>query len=196
MIQLKVYPYEGAPKEDAVFLDLYESEPIKLTLSIEDITSTDATSTFSRTFKVPATRRNNQFFQNAYEIDGIDFDITIKKPAEILVDGSEFKQGHVRLQQIFTNEDRDKTDYELLFLGETRDFSSAIGELTMCQLNLTDFDWDGLPVEYTNSADFVGAPDFASVVQSWQAYPELSITNSRSSRRRLTTSLNRSWKSI
>ena len=57
MIQLKVYPYEGAPKEDAVFLDLYESEPIKLTLSIEDITSTDATSTFSRTFKVPATRR-------------------------------------------------------------------------------------------------------------------------------------------
>ena len=172
MIQLKVYPYEGAPKEDTVFLDLYESEPIKLTLSIEDITSTDATSTFSRTFKVPATRDNNQFFQNAYEIDGIDFDITIKKPAEILVDGSEFKSGHVRLQQIFTNQDQDKTDYELLFLGETRDFSSAIGELTMCQLTLTDFDWDGLPVAYTNAAAFVGAPDYDSVTQSWLAYPE------------------------
>ena len=173
MIQLKVYPYDGAPKEDAIFLDLYETQPIKLTLSIEDITSTDATSVYSKTFKVPATRGNNQFFQNAYEIDGIDFDITIKKPAEILVDGSEFKQGHVRLQKIFANENQDKTDYELLFLGETRDFSSAIGELTMCQLNLTDFNWDGLPVEYTNAAAFVGAPDFASVVQSWQAYPEL-----------------------
>ena len=146
MIQLKVYPNEGANNESAIFLDLYETQPIKLTLSIEDITNADATSVFSRTFKVPATLHNNEFFDNAFEIDGIDFDITIKKPAEIIVDGAEFKTGHVRLQKIFNNEDLDKIDYELLFLGETRDFSSAIGELTMCQLSLTDFNWDGLPV--------------------------------------------------
>ena len=78
MIQLKVYPYEGAPKEDAIFLDLYETQPIKLTLSIEDITSTDATSVYSKTFKVPATRDNNQFFQNAYEIDGIDLILLLR----------------------------------------------------------------------------------------------------------------------
>ncbi len=172
MIQLKVKPNEGAPNSTSLFLDLYETQPIKLTLSIEDITSADATSVFSRTFKVPGTRTNNIFFKNAFDIDGTDFDITIKKPAEILVDGAEFKTGHVRLQKIFINEDQDKIDYELLFLGETRDFSSAVGELTMCQLTLTDFTWDGLPVSYTNAGDFAGAPGAAQVEASWGAFPE------------------------
>ena len=172
MVQLKVYPFEGANNEDAIFLDLYETQPIKLTLSIEDITSADATSVFSRTFKVPATGHNNGFFENAWELDGIDFDITIKKPAQILVDGAEFKTGHVRLQKIFNNGDLDKIDYELLFLGETRDFSSAVGESTMCQLQFTNFNWDGLPVNYTNADDFVAGVGSAEVVQSWNAFPQ------------------------
>ena len=174
MIQLKVYPFEGAPDTDAIFLDLYETQPIKLTLSVEDVTSADATSVFSRTFKVPATRGNNEFFENAYELDGIDFDITIKKPAEILVDGAEFKIGHVRLQKIFSNADLDKTDYELLFLGETRDFSSAIGEASMCQLTMTDFSWDDLPVSYTNAADFSAGIGQQEVRDSWDAFPQQS----------------------
>lgn len=172
MVQLKVYPFEGAGEDTAVFLDLYDTQPIKLNLSIEDITTADATSVFSRAFKVPATRGNNEFFENAFELDGIDFDITIKKPAEILVDGSEFKIGHVRLQKIFANGDLDKIDYELLFLGETRDFSSAIGELTMCQLTFTDFSWDGLPVAYTNADDFASNIGAADVQDSWDAFPQ------------------------
>ena len=174
MIQLKVYPFEGAPETDAIFLDLYETQPIKLTLSIEDVTSADATSVFSRTFKVPATRDNNEFFQNAWELDGIDFDITIKKPAEILVDGSEFKIGHVRLQKIFSNADLDKVDYELLFLGETRDFSSAVSEKTMCELTFTAFDWDDLPVSYdaANAAAFASNIGQQDVRDSWDAFPQ------------------------
>ncbi len=177
MIQLKVYPAEGASSDESIFLDLYETQPIKLTLSIEDVTNADATSVFSRTFKVPGSRANNIFFKNAFEIDGTDFDITIKKPAEILVDGSEFKTGHVRLQKIFVNEDQDQIDYELLFLGETRDFSSAIGELTMCQLDLTNFTWDDLPVSYEEALGngislYEGQPDLTAITDSWDAYPE------------------------
>ena len=172
MIQLKVYPNAAQLQEESLFLDLYETQPIKLTLSIEDITSADATSVFSRTFKVPGTRTNNIFFKNAFEIDGIDFDITIKKPAEILVDGAEFKTGHVRLQKIFVNQEQDKIDYELLFLGETRDFSSAIGELTMCQLTFTDFSWPELPVSYTNADDFTSGIGQLEVKNSWQAFPQ------------------------
>ena len=140
MIQLKVYPDSPKDNTEALFLDLYETQPIKLTLSIEDITSAEATSVFSRTFKVPATAHNAEFFENAFAIQGVLYDITIKKPAEILVDGQEFRQGHIRLQKIFINGDEEKIDYELLFLGETRDFSSAVGENTMCQLTLTDFE--------------------------------------------------------
>ncbi len=172
MVQLKVYPQEGASDDQAIFLDLYETQPIKLTLSIEDITSADATSVFSRTFRVPATGHNNEFFENAYELDGIDFDITIKKPAQILVDGAEFKVGHVRLQKIFANGDLDKVDYELLFLGETRDFSSAIGEATMCQLTMTDFNWPDLPVNYTDADQYSAAVGSQRVQDSWDAFPQ------------------------
>ena len=175
MIQLKVYTIPG-DNDTAIFLDLYDTEPIKLTLSIEDITRADATSVFSKTFRVPATRDNNEFFENAYAVDGIDFDVTLKKPAQILVDGSEFREGHVRLQKIYRNQDLDRIDYELLFLGETRDFSSVVAEKTLCQINMTDFTWndsDGNPyVSYTNAADFVGPFDYNDIVTSWQAFPE------------------------
>ena len=171
MIQLKVYKTKG-DSDTAIFLDLYETEPIKLTLSIEDITQADATSIFSKTFRVPATRDNNEFFENAYEVDGIDFDVTLKNYAEILVDGAEFREGHIRLQRIFRNGDLDKIDYELLFLGETRDFSSTIAEKTLCQLTMTDFDWEGLPNAYTNAADFSGPFTYANILQSWNAFPE------------------------
>ena len=171
MIQLKVYKTKG-DSSTALFLDLYETEPIKLTLSIEDITQADATSVFSKTFRVPATRHNNEFFENAYEVDGIFFDVTLKNYAEILVDGAEFREGHIRLQKIFRNQDLDRIDYELLFLGETRDFSSTIAEKTLCQLTMTDFNWEGLPQNYTNAADFTGPFQYNDIVVSWNAFPE------------------------
>ena len=176
MIQLKLFKIKGDP-DSAIFIDLYDTEPIKLTLSIEDITTADASSVFSKTFRVPATRNNNEFFKNVFEIDGIDYDVTVKKPAEILVDGAEFKSGHIRLQRIYVNGDQDKTDYELLFLGETRDLSSAISDKRMCDLVMTDFNWDGLPVSYSNADDFLGAPGYNQIIQSWAAYPSPVTSN-------------------
>ena len=160
MIQLKVY--DDSRKLTQYWLDLYETEPIKLNLSVEDITNAEAKSVFSRTFRVPATSANNIFFKHAFLIDGIDYDVTVKKPAEIIVDGAEFRQGHIRLQRIFVNGAQDKIDYEIIFLGETRDFSSAIGDSTMCELTMTELS-HGLNV--------------GNIETSWQAYPEGSLTD-------------------
>ena len=171
MIQLKVYPNTNKVRTDQIFLDLYDTEPIKLNLSIEDITDADATSVFSRTFKIPATRHNNTFFKNAFEVDGIDYDVTVKKPAEILVDGAEFRQGHIRLQKIYINDDLDKTDYELLFLGETRDFSTVIGDKPMCQLNMPDLQISDGSGSYRN-------PTKDDIETSWDAYPETAAVDS------------------
>ena len=167
MIQLKIY--DTPAKETQHWLDLYDTEPIKLTLSIEDITSTDATSTFSKAFKVPGTRANAEFFKNSFDVDGIMYDVTIKKLAEILVDGTQFKQGHIRLQKVYLNTEQDRYDYELLFLGETRDFSSIIGDKGLCDLIMNDI----------NGGDIAGSfLDPADVIQSWQAYPQTaSLTN-------------------
>jgi hypothetical protein len=160
MIQLKVY--KNTTRTEQFWLDLYDSEPIKLTLSIEDITNADATSTYSKAFKVPGTRVNNEFFQQAFEINGVLFDVTVKKPAVILVDGAEFRQGHVRLNKMIKNTELDRYDYELVFLGETRDFSSIIGDSQLCQLNMPDL---------------IGGPSGTplnreDVINSWQAFPQ------------------------
>ena len=55
------------------------------------------------------------------------------------------------------NADQDKIDYEVLFLGETRDFSSAIGDASMCNLQMSD-------LQHTQS--------YQNIETSWQAYPE------------------------
>ena len=152
MVQLRV--------EDGVniyFLDLYKEDPIKLTLSIEDITNTEARSTFSRTFRVPATGNNNQFFKHAFRVDGFDYDVTVKKPAQILSSGNLYKEGHIRLQKIYVNGQQNQIDYEIVFLGETRDFASAVGEKMLSDLDLSGYNH---------------ALSYANITQSWQAWPE------------------------
>ena len=153
MVALRVYDQSGTP----YYIDLYEEETLKLNFSIEDITSTEAKSTFSRTFRVPSTGTNNEFFKNAFLVEGIDYDVTVKVPAEIEIGGAFFRSGHIRLQKIYVNQDRDGLDYELLFLGETRDFASILGESPLCELDGTSLNH---VLNYTN------------VVASWQAFPE------------------------
>ena len=169
MIQLKVY--DSPAKETQHWIDLYDSEPIKLTLSIEDITNTDTTSTFSRTFKVPGTRSNAAFFKNAFDVDGILYDVTVKKPAEILVGGAEFKTGHIRLQRIYLNTQLDRVDYELIFFGETRDFSSIIGDRALCELSMPDLIGGDRPLD----PDVITPFTAVSAQLSWQAYPQAYI---------------------
>ena len=164
MIQLRVY--NDPDKTSQHWLDLYDTEPIKLTLSIEDITNADATSTYSKAFKVPGTRHNAEFFKNSFDVDGTLFDVTVKKPAQILVDGAEFKQGHVRLQKVFLNTDLDRYDYELVFLGETRDFSSIIGDRKLCELNLSE-----LVGGHRTDPLFPTQFTAMDAVRSWGAYP-------------------------
>jgi hypothetical protein len=154
MIQLKVY--SDTTKSDAYYIDLYEESAIKLNFSIEDITSAEAKSVFSRSFRVPATSKNNLFFKFAFLIEDTDFDVTVKKPAELYVNGVIFRQGHVRLQKIYNNVTKFRNDYEIIFLGETRDFASAIGDASLCDLDLSD-------LNHILNVD--------NVRDSWRAYP-------------------------
>jgi len=173
MIQLKCYEHsfnnpaerEATPQ---IWIDLYDTDPIKLTLSIEDIVKVDATSAFSKSFKVPGTRNNAKFFNNSFEVNDVIFDVTIKKPAEILVDGVEFKHGHIRLQKVYFNPELNRYDYELLFFGETKDFASKLSDKTLCQLKLPEIVGGAIHNRLT----------VADIQNSWNAYPQLGILDS------------------
>lgn len=158
MVQLRVEDTNG----DFVWLDLSKEDPIKLTLSVEDITNTAIRSVFSRTFRVPSTGNNNKFFKHAFMVEGVDFDVTVRKSATILVDGAEFRSGHVRLQKIYRNKAQDKIEYEIVFMGETRDFATALSDKKLKDLDLSAYNHD---INYTN------------VTNSWQAYPQGTTTS-------------------
>ena len=134
MVQLYVYDDLGTRYE----VDLYKEEPIKITLSAEslgDIPTID--SAFSRQFRVPATQNNSKVFKWWYEVNTIDFDVTKKITAEIHVDGLLYKSGHVRINAAYVNGQSDQIDLELIFFGETKDFSTQVGEGFLTELDLS-----------------------------------------------------------
>ena len=156
MIQLAVQANNGEPGARR-YLDLYETQPIKLTLSIEDITTTDTTAVYSQTFRIPATGNNSQFFVTAFDINGFDFDVSQKQSAELIVDGDIYQSGEIRLLKVFIDEQDNHVDYELLFLGTTRGLASSVGDGRMCDLDLSN-------LSHTYN--------IANIETSWQAYPE------------------------
>ena len=133
---VQLYAYEGTTRYE---LDLYPEQPIKITLSAEEITTpTQVNSSFSRQFRIPATNRNAQFFKYWYTSGVIDFDVTQKVSAEIHVDGIKYTEGQLRLIAAYDNGTSDRIDFEVVFLGETKNFSSQVGDDYMNALDCTD----------------------------------------------------------
>jgi len=137
-MNVQLYAYEDA-KSPRVELDLYEEQPIKITLSAEEITDpTQINSNFSRQFRIPATNNNSKFFKYWYTSGVVDFDVTQKVRSEIHVDGILYTVGQLRLVAAYDNGSADRIDFEVVFLGETKTFSSQVGDGYMNSLDCTD----------------------------------------------------------
>ena len=134
MVQLYVYDDTGSRFE----VDLYKSEPIKITLSAENLGSLPTVdSAFSRQFRIPANQHNSKVFQWWYEVNIVDFDVRKKIKSEIHVDGLLYKTGHTRINAAYVNQDTSQIDLELIFYGETRDFSTQVGDGFLPLLDLS-----------------------------------------------------------
>jgi hypothetical protein len=160
MVQLFVYSTtEGTKKYE---LDLFETDPVKLTLTAESITDAgEIESTYSRNFRLPQSKANDDFFKWWFNVNGIDFDVTKKINAELWVNGVYFKAGQLRLSKIFVNRETEGYEYEVLFLGAIRNFASAVGEGFLNSLDFTAYNHEQTP---------------ANIALSWQAYPQGSST--------------------
>ena len=121
-------------------LDLFETEPIKLTMSVANIQDPlAANSVFSRTFRVPHTSANGPFFKAAFNVNATDFDASKKAEAYINDNGVFFSVGNIRLTAIFVNEKTSNIEYEINYYGETSDFGSKIGGGFLSEVNLTQY---------------------------------------------------------
>ena len=134
-----------------ILLDLLESNPIKLTMSVSDIIEpTESPSTFSQTFRVPNTATNDLFFKSAFNINAVTFDATKKIDAYIDDSNVIIAVGNIRLSNIFTNNRDNNSEYEITFFGEVSDFASKIGGGFLNSLNLTELNHEK---NYVNIVD-------------------------------------------
>ena len=153
MIQIRV---------GGVTLDLYEFEPINMIFNIEDISTLEPKSEFTRVFRIPATPTNNNIFQYAYDLQQWNWDATKEVKCDILIDGNEFKRGVLFLNKVIKNNLKDIIEYEVNFLGSTSNFKKELKNKT-----LNDLDYSSL--EHTLNYD--------NVVLSWGAYPSGTTTD-------------------
>ena len=138
-------------------LDCIDADPIRLTLSIDELADiTMVSSVFSRSFQVPSTVRNEQFFATAFMVTGTNFNATTKADAYIQVNGQFFTAGNIRLQKIQIDEKTGSPNYLIIFMGQTSDFSSQVGSKLLTDLNFTH-------LNHTRN--------YANILDSWTADP-------------------------
>ena len=152
MAQVQLY----AKKQDAVSqfvnLELFEAEPIKLTLNVTNIEDPlAATSVYSKTFRVPHTSVNGPFFEGVFNVNSVDYDASKKADAYIMDNGILFTNGQITLNGIYVNEATKNIEYDITFLGETSDFGAKIGGGFLSELDLSKYNHDRTYTSITNS---------------------------------------------
>ena len=148
-------------------LDLMQTEPIKLSLSIQDFEDpTKVASSFSQTFKVPHTAKNGQFFKAVFNVNSTDFDISKKADAYLLNDGTFFISGNIRLNSVTINSADKDIQYEITFFGQTNDFAGKIGGGFLNELDFTSANV-ARPEFNLNHM-----PSYINITNSWQGLLE------------------------
>lgn len=132
-LQIRAF-VQGEPK----FLDLYKDEPVLLSLSfaeVQDITKKN--SAFSKAFSVPGSQRNNEIFNFFYDLNSvpITFDPNNKFDAQLLWDGYEILQGHIRLNGVSIS--NDEIIYQVTFYNQIGDLAANIGDKYLRNLDLS-----------------------------------------------------------
>jgi len=102
-----------------VICDLYEDEDIPLTLSVDDFkNAAEQVQSYSKAFNLPATKRNNQIFDNVFEITrsaqgNLQFNPYAKTQCTLKQDGLVLFEGYLRLINIQDKEGEISYDVNL-----------------------------------------------------------------------------------
>tara|TARA_R110002153_G_scaffold17292_3_gene60002 strand:+ start:11506 stop:13620 length:2115 start_codon:yes stop_codon:yes gene_type:complete len=138
-----------------VRLDTYGNENVALTFQIDDIRDISTkNASYSKTFNLPATKNNNDYFNHFYDTDRYDsfgeFTPYISQEAYLMVDGIIVLEGFMRLDNSLDKQT--EITYTVVLFNETANLIDTLGDATMC-----DIDWSYLNHERS----------FTNVFQSW-----------------------------
>lgn len=128
------------------YLELYQNDPINLKYQYSDIEDiAKATSSFTQTFKIPATKTNQSVFGEIHNANVYAeapdptnpyLNPKLRMQAVISVDTVPIVRGYVQLKEVtLLNENY---EYTIAFFGDTSEMAKAIGDR-----KLKDLDWSG-----------------------------------------------------
>ena len=132
-----------------VILDLYEDEDLPLTLSVDDFKNVaEKVQSYSKAFKLPATKRNNRIFDQMFEItrsyDGVIFNPYRRTQCVLKQDGFILFEGFLRLLEV--TEKEDEISYNVNLYSEV----VALAD-TLKDRKFSDFDFSELEHLYNKT---------------------------------------------
>ena len=118
--------------------------PLALTFTISDIKDINARKgTFSKTFKIPATKNNNRIYKNIYLANSVSSsEVFTKKECRILVDNLFAITGILQLKTIGISENPEY--YSCVFFGNNIGWANKIDEELLKDLGTDGNGWDTL----------------------------------------------------
>ena len=165
-----VYLITGIDWDNSIVGELDVSDhsdfPLALTFQISDFKDLTSTSgDYSKTFKIPATKNNNQIFKNLYiaNID-VDNEVTSKKQCRILVNNLYSQVGLIQVNSVSGYGEK-PSHYDCVFFGNNLTWATGIEEAYM-----SDIEWGSEGDGLTYNKD--------SIMATWQYEDSDNASNS------------------
>ena len=137
-----------------VICDLYEDEDIPLSLSVDDFKNVaEKVQSYSKAFNLPATKRNNQIFDNIFEItrtdNGLNFNPYKRTKAILKQDGFLLFEGYLRMLDI--SDKSGEISYNVNLYSEVVALADVLGDKTFSDLDFTELTHDYQKTNIINS---------------------------------------------
>jgi hypothetical protein len=161
-----------------VICDLYEDEDIPLSLSIDDFKNVaEKVQSYSKAFNLPGTKRNNQIFDNLFDItrsdDGVIFNPYVKTQCKLKQDGFILFEGYLRIIDI--QDKQGEISYNVNLYSEVIALADVLKDREFRDLDFSElahpynktqikYSWNdgGTGITWTN-ANSSGFRDFATL---------------------------------
>jgi len=130
-------------QDGQVICDLYEDEDIPLSLSVDDFKNVaEKVQSYSKAFNLPATKRNNQIFDNIFEITrtdtGLNFNPYKRTKAILKQDGFLLFEGYLRMLDI--SDKSGEISYNVNLYSEVVALADVLGDKTFSELDFIELD--------------------------------------------------------
>lgn len=135
-------------------LDMYGNENVNITLQVDDIRNIESkNASYSKSFNIPATKKNNRFFTSFYNIDSYGsnnaFSVYSIIKSFLFVDDVLVLEGFMRLENAL--EKNTETSYSIVLFNDVANIIETLADSTLAHLSYTDINHDFTTANIQNS---------------------------------------------